>query len=579
VGAWAFTSVASAATDEAGATSDGNIIPELVAGNPTCEDLGYAYGYKPQNPNGGGDWTTGSGSWGPDADTGGYTFGLSGDGTYVDWTSTPDFTGAVVVKGSNAADSYVYEVAVGGDTGLTAPVNSSGDFAGISHVQFCWDDNPPPSADPLTVEKTATPSFDKKYVWTIDKKVDKTTVKQIGGSATFNYTVSVGHDGGTDGNWKVDGKITVANPNADDVTGVDVTDAIDNGGTCVVTDGTDVTVPGSGNKVLDYSCDYAAEPSPAAGTNTATVAWEDQTLSGGGFLAKGSDTGTASFDFGAATPNLIDDSVTVTDNFAGTLSTLGTASVVGDNPTEFKYSRTIAVQAGCQSYDNTATFTTNDTGATGNASQTVQVCGPAATGALTIGFWKTTNGQNLVNTYCQNGSSNLGTYLGSLGAGSGPFAGAPTSCPLLKTYVFNILNGATATDMNKMLKAQMLATALDVWFSGPGWTSTTVSKVKPPSTFLSHNSLGTFNMDTTAICPMVDNSSTGTATCKNNTPSTNAFASYALPAASMTMQAILDYAANPAFSGTTWYAGNRTKQEILKNVFDQFNNRFAFGSF
>jgi hypothetical protein len=28
-----------------------------------------------------------------------------------------------------------------------------------------------------------------------------------------------------------------------------------------------------------------------------------------------------------------------------------------------------------------------------------------------------------------------------------------------------------------------------------------------------------------------------------------------------------------------WYGGDRTKQEILKNVFDQFNNQDAFGSF
>jgi hypothetical protein len=53
----------------------------------------------------------------------------------------------------------------------------------------------------------------------------------------------------------------------------------------------------------------------------------------------------------------------------------------------------------------------------------------------------------------------------------------------------------------------------------------------------------------------------------------------------MTMQAILDFASTtPApFNGSTsnsvWYAGNRTKQEILKNVFDQFNNQLAFGTF
>jgi hypothetical protein len=154
----------------------------------------------------------------------------------------------------------------------------------------------------------------------------------------------------------------------------------------------------------------------------------------------------------------------------------------------------------------------------------------------------------------------------------------------LKNYVYNTINDASATNMNKMLKAQMLATALDVWFSGPGWRSTKIGNVKPPSTFLSHNHLGTFEMDTTAICPMVDNLSTGTASCKNGNPSTDAVAAGALPASPMSMQAILDYAATvPPFNGSTsnsiWYAGDRTKQEILKNVFDQFNNQLAFGSF
>jgi hypothetical protein len=84
---------------------------------------------------------------------------------------------------------------------------------------------------------------------------------------------------------------------------------------------------------------------------------------------------------------------------------------------------------------------------------------------------------------------------------------------------------------------------------------------------------------------MVDSLSTGTATCKNNTPSTNAVAAGALPDSPMAMRAILDYAATTPspFNGSTsspaWYGGDRTKQEILKNVFDQFNNQDAFGSF
>jgi hypothetical protein len=151
----------------------------------------------------------------------------------------------------------------------------------------------------------------------------------------------------------------------------------------------------------------------------------------------------------------------------------------------------------------------------------------------------------------------------------------------LANYVRTILNNATAVNMNNQLRAQMLASALDVWFSGPGWTSTSSGGVKPPSNFLTQNTLGTFLMDTTAVCPAVGNT-TGTATCQNNTPSTDAVTASVVPNSPMSMQDILDFAAStPPFTGppasSVWYSGDRTKQEILKNIFDQFNNELAFG--
>jgi len=448
-------------------------------------------------------------------------------------------------------------------------------------------ERPQERAQPPTVAKTASPSFEDKFTWTISKSVDKTIVKQIGGSATFYYTIAVTYSDPIGFGWKVQGTITISNSNVDDITVDTVTDTVDNGGICTVTDGTNVTVPGRGlssepgTVTLTYSCTSSSAPNPSSGTNTATAAWSDQTLAGGAQLPAGTASGSATFTFGTPSDDL-DECVTVTDSYAGSL---GTACVGGANPTTFTYSRTITVpQFDCQSYDNTATFTTNDTGAQGTASQTVTVCRPARTGALTIGFWKTTNGQNLIKTYCQNPAR--ANYLKGLGGGSGPFSNAPTtSCNDLASYVLTILNRATATDMNIMLKAQMLGTALDVWFSGPGWTSTSIGGVKPPSNFLSHNNLGTFKMDTTAVCPEVGTLNTGTATCQNNTPSTDAVAAGAVPSSPMSMQAILDFAAttpspfNGSTSSSIWYGGDRTKEEILKNIFDQFNNQLAFGSF
>jgi hypothetical protein len=181
--------------------------------------------------------------------------------------------------------------------------------------------------------------------------------------------------------------------------------------------------------------------------------------------------------------------------------------------------------------------------------------------------------------------------LSSLGAGSGPFADAAgKTCAQLVTYVNGILNKASATNMNTMLKAQMLATSLDVYFSGPGYSTTGVGKVKPPSSFLPSVGIGGFVMDLKAVCPMVDNLNLGTATCKNNTPSQDAYAAGAVPWASRSVSDILAFAATTgtspwatgAFTGTaaasTWYGTDRTKQEILKNVFDQVNNQLAFAA-
>src|SRR5262249_25024874 len=62
----------------------------------------------------------------------------------------------------------------------------------------------------------------------------------------------------------------------------------------------------------------------------------------------------------------------VTDSLGGPL---GTVTHTDSSPTEFKYSKTFTDPAGtCTTHNNTATFTTNTTGTTGSASQTVKDC-------------------------------------------------------------------------------------------------------------------------------------------------------------------------------------------------------------
>jgi hypothetical protein len=222
----------------------------------------------------------------------------------------------------------------------------------------------------LTVSKTAVAAFGRAYQWTIAKAVDKTHVDlPAGGGTDFHYTVTVGNTHSDDA-WTVKGKITVTNPNNVAFTGVNVTDAIDNGaGSCAVPGGSGATVPPNGTLQLDYTCTYSTVPSPPTGTNTASAAWNSGTF----FTTNASASGTATVDFSTVTPSTTDEIVTVTDSVQGVLGTVDARTDA--NPTLFTYTvHRTGVPSTCTTYDNTATFTTNDSHATGNASKSVAVC-------------------------------------------------------------------------------------------------------------------------------------------------------------------------------------------------------------
>jgi hypothetical protein len=418
----------------------------------------------------------------------------------------------------------------------------------------------------LTITKDANGSNDNTYTWTIGKDVDKTIVKKIGGSATFNYTVTATHDGGTISNVKVTGTISVFNPNVDSnndtvwVTGVNVTDQLSNGTDCTVTGGTDATLKAFETHFA-YSCDLAGLPEGQL-DNTAAVTWPEQFLDNGALLAAGSDDFT--FSNISFTENKIDECVNVTDTYAGNL---GSACVGDANPKSFTYSRTISIpQFGCQSYDNTATFTTNDTSTTGSAGQTVTVCGPARTGALTMGFWQNKNGQAIITGQAKTGVCPSGTWLRQYA----PFQdlSATATCAQVATYVTNVIKAANASGaaMNAMLKAQMLATALDVYFSDPALGG---NKIGAPT----GHPVGSQAIDLTMICKMIDGSG-GTATCSGTFQNTSsAFGG----GTCQTVSALLAYAATQSgVGGTPWYAQVKATQELAKNTFDAINNQVAF---
>ncbi len=117
--------------------------------------------------------------------------------------------------------------------------------------------------------------------------------------------------------------------------------------------------------------------------------------------------------------------------------------------------------------------------------------------------------------------------------------------------------------MNAMLKAQMLATSLDVYFSDPALGGNQIHAATP---------IGALKIDLTKVCKMID-SSGGTATCNGTyRDASSAFGG----ATNLTVSQILSYAASQSnIGGSTWYGQVKATQELAKDIFDAINNQVA----
>jgi hypothetical protein len=192
-------------------------------------------------------------------------------------------------------------------------------------------------------------------------------------------------------------------------------------------------------------------------------------------------------------------------------------------------------------------------------------------GALTIGFWQNKNGQAVIAGGASTDSvCNSGTWLFQFK----PFQDLPhnsvplstATCAQMATYVFNVIKagGSSGTSMNPMLKAQMLATALDVYFSDPALGG---NRIGAPA------QIGGLTIDLTKICKMTDGSN-GSAKCGGTYSDVSAAFG---GAPSLTVMQMLSYAASQSnVGGSTWYANVKSTQEMAKNAFDAINNTCAF---
>jgi hypothetical protein len=280
-----------------------------------------------------------------------------------------------------------------GDEGThnnTATIVETGQTASASVTVECYN---------ISVSKDATTTFTRTYQWQIDKTSDCTDLELAIGEVYDHctYDVTVDLDSTTpyvDSDWAVSGDITVSNVgNPIPATINSVSDAISGVGTASVDCG--VTFPYEIAAGGSLNCTYSSDlPDAGSRTNTATATQQlynyDQDLVATS-AGTSDESGNADVLFSSTPTEEVDECIDVTDTYFGDLGTV----CVGDTlPHTFTYTRTFgpftAEECGEHQFPNTASFETNDTGATGEASWLVTITIECPQGCtLTQGYWKT----------------------------------------------------------------------------------------------------------------------------------------------------------------------------------------------
>jgi hypothetical protein len=131
-------------------SNDGEVVP----GNPGCDDIapeGEIWIELKVEPPADGEFSD-------DTLTVNVDVRDTEDGQVFDWDSNIGVD-AVIVKGGPDANVYLYDPESMGATGLHAPVSPSGQWAGLSHISFCYDEDdvpPPPTPTPTPTPTSPT---------------------------------------------------------------------------------------------------------------------------------------------------------------------------------------------------------------------------------------------------------------------------------------------------------------------------------------------------------------------------------------------------------------------------------------
>ena len=231
------------------------------------------------------------------------------------------------------------------------------------------------SAFAWTVTLTAEPKLKRTYSWKIEESVSQPAVTvKAGETANVTYSVTATPLGSVDSDFHVDGTAHLNRDPNIDVNDVNINIQLQdiifdrNPIPAIVTCNPPFPVDLAVNEV---DCLYGTALPDTTPRNVVMRA----------ILVGGSRTATYEFDFLNPTVDHVDESVAITDTMGGSLGTVNAA----DGAKTFTYTKTMGpfttAQCGSHTVDNTATYTTSDSAATGNASAAVAVtvtCPPPA---------------------------------------------------------------------------------------------------------------------------------------------------------------------------------------------------------
>lgn len=346
-------------------------------------------------------------------------------------------------------------------------VESAAANAGSTNFALCSGNEAGTTVNGLRVKKDVycSAQVSKSWSWTISKAVDQSSLTlALGESQAVNYTVIASAVAQTAATYDMAGNILLQNTTSAPIIISSVTDSL---GPVNCPFSFPYTLPAG----FVTACTYdGISTSYAPAENTVIVE-----------SSVGQVVESTPITWPAPVVTEIDECATISDSFAGGLGTV----CAGDQTSfTFNYSRTIGPFDICGEYtvDNTAAFTTNDSGSTGSDEAAVGITVPCTGGACTLtpGYWKTHSSFGPApydatwallgegTTFFYSGT----TYYGALWTNP---SGGNAYWILAHAYIAARLNQLNAADFSAAQTAFDSATAL---FSNPANTPAAIGALR-----------------------------------------------------------------------------------------------------